>query len=56
MFFDQIFNPASGDNWFTLFAWSQIQIAVKKVRWTMSALEIVATAKQMDPVVFDGLR
>lgn len=47
--------PAKYHNWFTSFVWSQIQIAANKVRWTISTSEIVAMAKQMDPVVFDGL-
>jgi hypothetical protein len=37
--------PAKYHNWFTPFVWSQIQIAAKKVGWTMSASEIVVTAK-----------
>jgi len=43
-------------NWFTPFAWSQIEIAVRQVGWKMGASEIVAAAKRIDPVVFGGLR
>ena len=47
--------PATYHNWFTPFAWLQIEIAVRQVGWKMGASEIVAAAKQINPIAFGGL-
>jgi hypothetical protein len=46
--------PAKYHNWFSPFVWSQIEIAIRQVGWKMGASEIVAAAKRIDPVVFEG--
>ncbi|RXW18423.1 hypothetical protein EST38_g7441 [Candolleomyces aberdarensis] len=48
--------PATYHNWFTPFIWAQIEQAVKRAGWRMSATSIVREAQKADPEVFKGLR
>ena len=52
----RLLKSAKYHNWHTPpFIWTQIEIAVRQVKWKMGGSAIVAAARKLDPVLFAGL-